>query len=217
MSQEDLASHQKAGDNNATPVRKKQQRSIDTTENILAAAKACFLQHGFEGASISMIAKQAGVNNSLIFHHYDSKDGLWLAVRNALIKQFNAMAQKVPQSAMQDAKSLVRHIIETRANQHRSEPQFTRMLNWLRLEQGVSTHQIALGAEAYWLEALQTLQKEGKVDPAIAPRLILIWIYGSSEPLIYPSGKYFSSDARSQTYKNLIIHNLAESIKSQPD
>ena len=41
-----------------------------TKEKILAAAKELFLAHGFAGASMGEIGRQAAVNHSLLFYHF---------------------------------------------------------------------------------------------------------------------------------------------------
>lgn len=53
---------------------------VDAPERILAAAEALFSQHGFEGVSINAIAARAGVSKANVFHHFSSKDALYLAV-----------------------------------------------------------------------------------------------------------------------------------------
>ncbi len=52
----------------------------DAAERILAAAEALFSQHGFDGVSINAIAERAGVSKANVFHHFNSKDALYLAV-----------------------------------------------------------------------------------------------------------------------------------------
>lgn len=49
-------------------------------EALLKAAASEFAEAGFRGASVSRIAKQAGVTQPLINHHFGSKEGLWRAV-----------------------------------------------------------------------------------------------------------------------------------------
>ena len=48
--------------------------------SILKAATALFAEEGFDGASIAAIAEKAGVCKANVFHHYPSKDELYLAV-----------------------------------------------------------------------------------------------------------------------------------------
>lgn len=52
----------------------------DATERILAAAKDLFAESGFDAVSMNAIAERAGVSKANIFHHFRSKNELYLAV-----------------------------------------------------------------------------------------------------------------------------------------
>lgn len=52
----------------------------DTRGRILAAADALFGELGFDAAGIREIAERSGVNKALVHYHFQSKDGLLLAV-----------------------------------------------------------------------------------------------------------------------------------------
>lgn len=45
-------------------------------KEILAAAHRCFLRHGLQGASISMICKEAGMSPGHLYHYFPSKDAI---------------------------------------------------------------------------------------------------------------------------------------------
>lgn len=62
-----------------TPVRP----GSDTTARILAAAEALFAEHGFEAVSMNAIAERAGVSKANIFHHFSSKQTLYIEVLRA--------------------------------------------------------------------------------------------------------------------------------------
>lgn len=49
-------------------------------QRILKAAEALFSDHGYDGASINAIAKRAGVSKANVFHHFPTKNALYLAV-----------------------------------------------------------------------------------------------------------------------------------------
>ena len=63
----------------------------DAPARIIAAARRAFASTGYEGASTRGIAAAAGVAQSLLLYHYDSKEKLWRAVIDALIA--DAMAR----------------------------------------------------------------------------------------------------------------------------
>lgn len=52
----------------------------DGNERILTAAERLFAEHGYDAVSISSIAEAAGVSKANVFHHFTSKNALYLAV-----------------------------------------------------------------------------------------------------------------------------------------
>lgn len=48
--------------------------------SIIDAAEALFSENGFAAVSLNDVAERAGVSKANIFHHFESKDGLYLAV-----------------------------------------------------------------------------------------------------------------------------------------
>jgi TetR/AcrR family transcriptional regulator len=61
------------------PGRRPRDRAA-TAAAILAAALNEFAERGYSGGRVDRIAEQAGVNKGMIYHHYGSKEGLYLAV-----------------------------------------------------------------------------------------------------------------------------------------
>ena len=47
-------------------------------EKIIQAALPLFSQKGYEGVSLSQVAKEAGLSKATILHHFANKDGLYL-------------------------------------------------------------------------------------------------------------------------------------------
>lgn len=62
--------------------------SASGRERLLTAAAEEFSRHGYAGASIAAIAGRAGVGKSTIFHHFESKDALYLAVIEGAAGEF---------------------------------------------------------------------------------------------------------------------------------
>ena len=52
-----------------------------TTGRLVSAALSQFGAHGFAGASVADIARDAGVTTGALYHHFGSKAGLWVIVR----------------------------------------------------------------------------------------------------------------------------------------
>jgi len=52
----------------------------DAVDRILDAAEKLFAEHGLEGVSMNAIAETAGVSKANVFHHFNSKNLLYLTV-----------------------------------------------------------------------------------------------------------------------------------------
>lgn len=63
------------GENNAV-----EQGLSDSVQAILAAAEELFALRGYKAASLNEVAKLAGMSKANIFHHFGSKQELYLAV-----------------------------------------------------------------------------------------------------------------------------------------
>jgi TetR/AcrR family transcriptional regulator len=59
----------------------------ETHSKILNAAKLIFSRHGFNGARIDQIAKEANVNKAMIYYHYKSKEDLYDAVVDSIFSK----------------------------------------------------------------------------------------------------------------------------------
>ena len=93
----------------------------DSVERILSAAEDLFAEHGYDAVSISDIAARAGVCKSNVFHHFSSKDELYLAVlsdaRQAffeLIDNLHDSAGSLPERLGKFAESHLHRILELR-------------------------------------------------------------------------------------------------------
>ena len=53
---------------------------IDTKELMLDAAEALFAEHGYEGTTTRMLAKEAGVNIAMVSYYFGSKEKLFEAL-----------------------------------------------------------------------------------------------------------------------------------------
>jgi len=60
------------------------RRGDETRKRLVTAATATLIEQGFAGASARVIADRAGVNQGLIFYHFDSVVGLLLAALDAV-------------------------------------------------------------------------------------------------------------------------------------
>ncbi|NBB92696.1 MAG: TetR family transcriptional regulator [Gammaproteobacteria bacterium] len=57
-------------------------------QRLLDAAAAVFSDGGYAGSSIAAIARRAGMSKSTVFHHFPSKEALYLAVIAGAVEDF---------------------------------------------------------------------------------------------------------------------------------
>lgn len=61
------------------PRKLSQNRAEETRDRILEKARDAFAEHGFAGANVRDIAREAGTTHSMITYHFGTKDQLWRA------------------------------------------------------------------------------------------------------------------------------------------
>ncbi len=76
----------------------KQERAVQTREQILRAAAEVFDEYGYAGAGINKILKRAGVTAGALYFHFKSKQDLALKVMNA---QRRTIEPHVPSTGLQ--------------------------------------------------------------------------------------------------------------------
>jgi AcrR family transcriptional regulator len=62
------------------PARRPRRNEAQAREKIIRSATAEFARHGFAGARIARIVKNAGSNPRMLYHYFGSKSALYIAV-----------------------------------------------------------------------------------------------------------------------------------------
>jgi AcrR family transcriptional regulator len=83
------------------------QRSAETRNAILAAARRRFADDGYERATIRAIAADAGIDPSMVMRYYGSKDGLFAAAVDVAL-HLPALDELPPERR---GETLVRHFL----------------------------------------------------------------------------------------------------------
>ncbi|MCB1215150.1 MAG: TetR/AcrR family transcriptional regulator [Deltaproteobacteria bacterium] len=172
----------------------KQIRDAEKTrEKILKCATKVFSKQGFEGASLSTILKEAGVNKRMVYHYYGSKEGLYHAVH---IRQWHLLGQwfateLLPPGKPNPAstKEMLFRALEIFHDFSASHHEFVRLLMWDGLEGGKVSkalwkdirgplfHKIAALLDAAKAEG--TLSKGLKADHLVISFMGVILVYFS--------------------------------------
>jgi TetR/AcrR family transcriptional regulator len=154
------------------------KRNPDATKQaILQAAERLFVRKGYAASSLSDIAEEAEITKSLIHHYFGSKEALWLAVSDRMLKavrDFLRTQVTVRERSAEMLESTLGGVFEF----FRDNPDLVRFLAWLHAENddrnlGAKTDLMAQVVSSY-----KDFQLQGVVRADIPPRFLLIvfWI-----------------------------------------
>jgi len=90
------------------PRRRKGRRGEDSRTALLRAGRAAFASGGLEGARVDEIAARAGVNKQLVYHYFNSKEGLYTAVLEEAYQEIRQQEQGLDLSQLPPREALQR-------------------------------------------------------------------------------------------------------------
>lgn len=114
-----------------------------TREAILDAAEKVFTEHGFDGARIDAIAKEAGYNKSLIFQYFGDKVGLYVEVTKRADREMSELQARLLTPLLQDRtiaadahkfRGLLETIVGVLFDYLSEHPRLIRILAWEQAE-----------------------------------------------------------------------------------
>lgn len=150
--------------------------AANARKKILKTASSLFVKRGFEGVSISEIAKKAEINQSLIYHYFASKEDLWKSVKTDFVERF-VSDEAVKWDTKQGLKSILQKIVHTRYEFYSKNPEVIRMMGWQKLE--VKSGKLASGtifSPDNWRNVLIELQQKGEIRPSIDIDMMILFI-----------------------------------------
>jgi len=74
-------------------------RGLDTYHLILETSLDLFSQYGYDATSVAQICKKAQISKGAFYHHFPSKQDLFLALMNAWLEQVDGLYQSAAASA----------------------------------------------------------------------------------------------------------------------
>jgi TetR/AcrR family transcriptional regulator len=110
-----------------------------TRAAILAAAEKVFEERGYAGASLSEIAKAAGITKSLIHYHFSSKETLWQEIKESRFGDY-AEEQRHILAERASAREFLRESFIAYFTFLQKNPSFLRLMWWMQAEHGRSQH-----------------------------------------------------------------------------
>jgi AcrR family transcriptional regulator len=192
---------------------KAQKSSQTTSEKILKAARALFVEKGFSGTSMGQIATKADVNHSLLFHHFKNKQNLWQEVKQAIVEEGKSVYAHLP-SLDQPLEPFIRELITRAIVFYKDNPDIVRMINWQRLNSNTEkTTGITLLKESQnWIEACQHYQKNGEIDPNLKPEFVVTMVLAIVGSVAMDPNAFIRDPESNKLYIEFCAHRLYKAL-----
>lgn len=117
--------------------------AVRTREKILNAGLREFAANGYSGASVEAIARRSGVAKGLVFHHFGTKEGLYLAVQMRMYERLRRRQNETQLEGLGPVEGMRRLVIDTFRG-FREMPWIIRLMN----EENLHRARHIRGAEA---------------------------------------------------------------------
>lgn len=180
-----------------------QQRSEETRARILEAAVKQFSIHGYNQASVDNICEQAGVSKGAFYHHFQTKQDVFLALLDGWLQTFDQAIEAskdrpVPET-FQMMTEYFPYIFESASD---NLPMFLEFL--LQASREEKVWQASIAPYRRYHKHFASLIKKGiaegsfvEVDPNLAARLIVSAAMGLLlQSLLDPQGAKWEKVAR---------------------
>jgi AcrR family transcriptional regulator len=140
-------------------------------KEILDAAHRCFLRHGLQGASISMICKEVGISAGHLYHYFPSKDAIIEQMANEYLSKLHTYFER--QQDSEDVATIL--LSEIWSMTSWDDTEHCRILFELLAESGRNDRVRYILADntksvrQLLAQTLKSGQTDGKVDPDLNP------------------------------------------------
>src|SRR5712692_9851051 len=158
-----------------TREKRTRMRGEERREDILHHAKAVFAQYGYADASTGELARASDVTEPMLYKHFGSKKGLFLAVLNEFSKQFlKTLQERISRRAEKGILDALEHIIDDYCVAIKADAETQRILFQAVTESGdpdiarcVSGHNRTV--YGFIRQLVERAREEGYLDPTISP------------------------------------------------
>ncbi|MBI3173806.1 MAG: TetR/AcrR family transcriptional regulator [Chloroflexi bacterium] len=190
-----------------------QHRSEETRTQLINSAIKLFSIQGFNTASVDDICKDAGVSKGAFYHHFESKQALFLALLDVWLNNIDSAIEasrekSAPETFMQITEAFP-YIFAT-AGDHL--PMFLEF--WLKASRDDEIWQASIAPYRRYHKYFTSLIKKGvdegsfiEMDPELASRMIISMAMGLLlQSLLDPKGAKWEATAREIT--DLMLNTL---------
>ena len=109
------------------PASERVNDTASPEQDILDVATREFAEKGFAGARVDAIAESTRTSKRMIYYHFDSKEGLYLAVLENAYRRIRRIEQTLQLSDLAPEKAL-RRLVEFTFDYHVDNPDFVRLV-----------------------------------------------------------------------------------------
>ena len=183
-----------------------QQRSEETRIKIIEAAIKLFSNNGYNKASVDDICAEAGISKGAFYHHFKSKQELFLALLDGWLQTIDSAIEAskdmtAPETFMQMTEAFP-YIFETAGD---GLPMFLEF--WLQASRDKKIWEASIAPYRRYHKHFTSLIKKGvdegsfvEVDPELASRMIVSTAMGLLlQSLLDPKGADWEKVARDST------------------
>lgn len=156
----------------------------DGRQRILDAAVRSFADVGYEGTTTARVARDAGVTQPLVHHHFGSKEGMWRAAMDHL---FAGVDGFVPQADAAGAFPALLAVVDNFVRFVAARPEATRVI---AREGSVAGPRLQMLVEHYLqvpfariVELVRAGQKAGTIRSDVRPEQVLFVVLGAGSHL----------------------------------
>ena len=175
------------------PLGVRQRAAQATRDSILRAATKVFAKHGYAGGRVDQISAAAQSHDRMIYYYFGSKEGLFIAVLEALYLRFNEAEAKLVLDPAQPVDAL-RDVVRFMWGYYQKRPEFITLLNSENLHRGahigksLRAREYSSPAIAVLGEVLSSGAAQGLFRADVAARDVYLMI--ASMGYFYLSNRY---------------------------
>ena len=190
-----------------------QQRSEETRTKIMDSAIKLFSTRGFNAASVDDICEEAGISKGAFYHHFESKQALFLALLDGWLQVIdNAIEASKDKTAPETVTQMTEAFPAIFEGADLRLPMFLEF--WLQASRDQKIWEASIAPYRRYHKYFTSLIKKGveegsfvEVDPELAARMIVSTAMGLFlQSLLDPKGAKWEKVARDST--NLLVNSL---------
>ena len=199
--------------------RRSNAQATDSRARILREARRLFIERGYHPLSMREIAEQAGISKAGIYHHFEDKETLFLAVLNDSLQELEDIIR-----AAEEGSGPVTERVRQMAHQIMSQPANRRAIIRLASQEMGSLSRAGREAfrEAYYrrfIRRIQSLMAAGIAAGEFAPLnpMVMTWaLLGLMYPYFYAAhARYIGPTPETvEQLLTIFLHGVAQSPPS---